>query len=338
VSISPAEGNAGITQIKISATENTQTTERMATLHFTMNDKHKDLPLRQGEKGAYLEDLEVITIHKHTRGEGVPVVLIGDGFDRADLKKGGWWETKARELVDSFLWINPIVRDLKDLFDVHLFTIESPERGVYKENKNRFGCGQPHIDFEGALALINQSDKIRKVPGMEPGFSTIFIGNGMVGGYAWFEYRMGVYSTDEPPSVYWMSHEFVGHAFASLGDEYGGAGTYMTLKELEMYQKQDMSMNVAATNDLTKVPWKDFIGRKGYEEVGAFEGGFYADKGVWRPEEHSVMVGWSPDQVGTGPYYDAMCRWIIYKEILTQAGLPCTFEEFLEFDKPYNIK
>ncbi|MDR3094406.1 MAG: hypothetical protein LBU62_07205 [Bacteroidales bacterium] len=338
ISISPAAGGAGITKVQISAKENDSQAERSANLAFTMNGTAKEIPLKQGVKGNYWNDGEVLTLHRHTRGEGVPVVLIGDGFDREDLKKGGWWETKAREQVDSFLFKNCIVCDFKDLFDVHIYMAESPERGVYSEHKNRFGSGQPEINFDGAMALINQTDIIRKVPGMEPGFSTIFIGNGMVGGYAWFEYRMGVYSTDEPPSIYWTAHEFVGHAFTGLADEYGGNGTYMTRKEIDLYQSQNKCLNISVTDNLKLVPWKDFVGQEGYEEVGAFEGGFYADKGVWRPEKHSVMVGWTPEQNVTGPYYNAMSRWMIYREILTQASVPFTFDDFLVFDKRYNVK
>jgi hypothetical protein len=337
-SVSPANGSAGITKVKISATENNNSVERNNVITLIMNGKQKTLPLRQGVKGSYWNDGDVLTLYSHTRGKGVPVVLIGDGFDRQDMKKGGWWESKARELVDNYFFVNPIVKDFKDLFDVHVYMAESPEQGVYSENNNRFGCGKPEINFDSAMTLIKQATDIRKVSNIDPGFSTIFIGNGMIGGYAWFEYRMGVYSTDEPPSIYWMSHEFVGHGFTGLADEYGGNGTYMSKDDLHLYQSQGKCLNVADTNDLSKVPWKDFIGREGYEEVGAFQGAFYDDKNAWRPEGHSVMVGWTPEQDVTGPYYNAMSRWMIYREILTQADLPCTFSDFLKFDKQYNVK
>jgi hypothetical protein len=336
-SVSPANGSAGITKVKISAIENTGA-ERNNDIIFTMTGKRKTIPLRQGAKGNYWNDGDVLTLYSHTRGKGVPIVLIGDGFDRQDMKKGGWWETKTRELVDNYFFKNPIVKDFKDLFDVHVYMAESPEQGVYSEHHNRFGSGQPENNFDSAMTLINQTTVIRKVPNIEPGFSTIFIGNGMVGGYAWFEYRMGVYSTAEPPSIYWMSHEFVGHAFSGLADEYGGDGTYMSKADLHLYQSQGKCLNVADTDDLSKVPWKDFIGRKGYEELGAFQGAFYDNKNAWRPEDHSVMVGWTPEQDVSGPYYNAMSRWMIYREILTQADIPCTFSDFLEFDKQYNVK
>jgi hypothetical protein len=333
VSVSPANGSAGITKVRISATENNNGAERNNGITLTMDGKQKKIPLRQGAKGSYWNDGDVLTLYSHTRGKGVPVVLIGDGFDRQDMKKGGWWESKARELVDNYFLKNAIVKDFKDLFDIHVYMAESPERGVYSENNNRFGCGKPEINLDSAMTLIKQTTAIRKVPSIDPGFSTIFIGNGMIGGYAWFEYRMGVYSTAEPPSIYWMAHEFVGHGFSGLADEYGGDGTYMSKDDLHLYQSLGECLNVADTDDFSKVPWKNFIGRKGYEEIGAFQGGFYDDKNVWRPEDHSVMVCWTPEQDVTGPYYNAMSRWMIYKEILTHADLPCTFDDFLEFDK-----
>jgi hypothetical protein len=283
----------------------------------------------KSEKEIYWKNDHVEKIYTHTVGQGVPVVLIGNGFDREDLKKGGYWETVARGLVDTFFFDVPIVKQLKDYFDVYVYMAESEERGVAPETKNRFGnVGPDGINYEMAVELI------KKAPGMPEKFSTIFVGNGMIGGFAWFELRMGVYSTDEKPSIYWMAHEFVGHAFGGLGDEYGGPGTYMSLDDLRQLQTEEgKSLNVSATNDLTQVPWKDFVGLPGYEEVGAFEGGFYHDKGVWRPEVHSLMVGWKGE-----PYFNAMSRWILYREIMEQAKVPYSFNKFLEFDKQFNTK
>jgi hypothetical protein len=155
---------------------------------------------------------------------------------------------------------------------------------------------------------------------------------------------MGPDSRDDI-STYWMMHEFIGHGFSALADEYAGAaGTYDFV-----WQKNGMVNNVSNTGDITKVPWKRFIGREGYEEVGAYP----VEPGIWKPEEHSIMVDDSQ-----GFYYNAQSRWIIYKHIYdcskfldNQNGNntpkprkyktgeeTALFEAFLEFDKLYNVR
>jgi hypothetical protein len=37
-------------------------------------------------------------------------------------------------------------------------------------------------------------------------------------------------------------------------------------------------------------------------------------------------------------YYNAPSRWIIYKRIHYAAELEASFDEFLEYDKKYNVK
>jgi len=53
---------------------------------------------------------------------------------------------------------------------------------------------------------------------------------------------------------------------------------------LNRFHEQGMLLNCSSTDDTELIPWKDFIGREGYEEVGVFEGGFGEKKGIWRPE------------------------------------------------------
>jgi hypothetical protein len=159
----------------------------------------------------------------------------------------------------------------------------------------------------------------------------------MIGGYAYFGSSVGggigIYSTDEGVSTYWMAHEFTGHAFASLADEYVNAGYMGGIPELIRYQNSYQCMNCSVTTDTTDAPWGRFLGLPGYDEVGFYEGGFYEPKDIWRPEQHSIMVGFD----GT-IYYNAQSRWLIYERIHKVAGVPYDFASFLEFDKKYNTR
>jgi hypothetical protein len=329
ITADPATG-IGSQVIKISARENTETTERTGTLTFSTGGS--TVSVVQGLAGNYWNNKEVIRLHPHTKGNGVPVVIIGDGFDRVDNKKGGIFDSVSRELADSLLQRNYIVMDFADMFDVYAVVVESPETGVVRGTQTMFDT-PTGVNFGAARQFAHDA-----IPDLPPTVSYIFVGHGMIGGYAYFGNGegegIGVFSTAEGVNMYWMSHEFTGHGFASLADEYINPGYMGGIPELKGYQSRYMCMNCSITTDET-APWWRFIGLDGYDEVGFFEGGFYEAKDIWRPEETSVMVTLGPDGE---IYYNAQQRWLIYERIHKVAGIDRTFEDFLEFDKKYNKK
>ncbi|MDR3235186.1 MAG: hypothetical protein LBT48_00460 [Prevotellaceae bacterium] len=350
LTLTPASGGAGTCMVTVSATEQTADAERTAKFTITAGANNKEISVTQGKAGNYWNDNEVYLLREHTVGNGVAMVVIGDGFDREDLKKGGWYETQAATLMEEWVLNCAIFKDHKEYFDVYIYMAESNERGVFKEMDNRYGSGKPDIRFGDAVADINKSATIGKDCPGEVAF--IFMGNGMIGGYAYFEIRAGIYSTAEGFSFGWSAHEFVGHAFSGLADEYVNAGYMGGVPELKRYQDKgngicldcswttDTSLywtssggtttNIAESNGNPVVAWKPFLGRPGYEEVCFYEGGFYEPTGIWRPEANSVMI----DHVGNWNYPNAISRWIIYKKIHDLAGDSDTFnfEKFLEYD------
>ncbi|MDR1122336.1 MAG: hypothetical protein LBM08_15680 [Dysgonamonadaceae bacterium] len=336
IQVDPATG-IGSQVIKVSASsENTGTSDRTGTLTFSVGGSTREIPVVQGCAGNYWNNKDTIILNKHTVGNGVPLVIIGDGFDRVDNKKGdGIFERVSRELTDCFLKTNPIVKDLANMFDIYAVVAESPETGVLRGTKTVFNA-PTGVDFDAAKRFSKEA-----IPDLPATASWIFVGHGMIGGYAYFGDRdgggIGVYSTDEGVSTYWMAHEYTGHAFASLADEYVNAGYMGGIPTLIGYQNSYQCMNCSVTTDPEQAPWGRFIGRPDYDEVGFYEGGFYEPKDIWRPEQHSIMVGLP----GDGEiYYNAQSRWLIYERIHKVAGIPYTFESFLEFDKDkgYNTK
>ncbi|MDR1859516.1 MAG: hypothetical protein LBR06_01165 [Bacteroidales bacterium] len=313
--------------IKLSSkNDNASGKERTGTVTVTHGSQKQRISVIQCNKGDCMRDGDIVMLRQHTRGNGVAVVISGDGFDCGDLKKGGYYESECRNLVDTYMFTNPIFADFEELFDVYMLACESHERGVLKGTDNTFGSGGP-VDFDKAAQTITAY-------GIPENRAWIFMGNGQIGGYALFEHRAGIYSTLEPNKPYWMAHEFVGHGFTLLADEYVSDCDYMGgpagLVEL---QKNGWCMNVAPTSEPEKVPWKDFIGRRGYGQVGLYQGGHYCAEGIWRPEDYSIMVGARND--GKPPYYNAQSRWLIYKKIHELAGIEHSFESFIEYDKKF---
>ncbi|MDR0546771.1 MAG: M64 family metallopeptidase [Dysgonamonadaceae bacterium] len=278
----------------------------------------------------FYADGESLVLNKHSKGNGIPVVIIGDGFNHEDLRHGGNWEQVVTFVNNIFSQLE-VFKDFKEYFDVYAYMAESQDRSVAAGSNTKFGTNGSlsNINFALAKTLIGkmpQIDDITKV-------SVMFICNGNIGGIgtAILEddgYGYAVYSSSEPNAKYWCAHEFGGHVFGWVIDEIGGSGTITaaSVDKLNHYQALGKYLNVAQTNDPDKAPWKHFLGVPGYDKVGLFEGGYYYDKGIWRSENTSIMVNQNY------PHYNAQSRYLIYSRIKTLAGEPFTFEDFLDYD------
>jgi hypothetical protein len=280
-------------------------------------------------------------LHASTEGNGIPLVIIGDGFAAEDLVKGGKYELVCEELSSKFL-SNPIIRDFKHWFDVYMVVAESPASRINFEDPNHAGFFNSANDPNFGLANEFTAEAVPGLAGKDTR-SFIFVGNGMIGGYANFGNRDGmgwaVYSTDEGVSGYWMAHEFVGHGFAALADEYSDYPFYGGPTGLQGYQTAGMLLNVSYTKDPALVPWKDFIGLPDYGEVGIIEGGFGENTGIWRSEGWSIMMDNRYGSEGDEAlYYNAQSRWVLYQTIHRRAGRTHDFNSFLEYDKAYNVR
>jgi hypothetical protein len=147
--------------------------------------------------------------------------------------------------------------------------------------------------------------------------------NNQTGGSAGFGNNLAVFgtagSTTTTTSVFSaMLHE-VGHAFASLGDE------YIVPNQNSTYIPEGRA-NLDNTNNLNLIKWNHFIGLQGYSSVGAFEGGGYLEFGMYRPEISSIMRG------NIGSYFNAPSREAIVKRILNLREIEYNFNSFLTKD------
>jgi hypothetical protein len=308
------------------------------------------------ESGDYWEHKSSFKLweHKEGYGHGVKIVIVGESFSREDNKNDGVYETWCKKMASKLL-TNPIIKNFRNYIDIYVAVAQSPVSGINGQTPGFFGTTTTVETHFGAADAFT----VEAIPELAGTLnrSYILIANGMMGGWANFGQPAGNsgsawWSTAmaegrDGIGIYWMMHEFVGHGFTSLADEYAGASnTY-----LFSWQRSGMVNNVSNTDDLTKVPWKRFIGLEGYEEVGAY----LIEPGIWKPEAYSIMV----DDT-RGFYYNAQSRWLIYKHIYdcskfldNQSGKntdkpkkyepgedAALFEAFLEFDKlgKYNTK
>jgi hypothetical protein len=282
--------------------------------------------------GDYYKTGDVINFHRHTVGNGVAIVIIGDGFDHEDCRIGGVYEYNCQKLTELFLSM-PVVRDYKDYFDICARVDVSVDRGARNCVNTPNNCpdnvyGSGHSEPNWVKIASNAVD----ASGNDV-CSIIFMGNGMIGGAAYG--HIAIYSADEPNKAYWMIHEFVGHAFGGLPDMYYVWGDQLMNDKLKKaFDDAHLSGNDLMfdwRDDPNEVLWKDFIGRWGYEMVDVYQAGLeYIKFGeIFTCENITTSVMYGP----SNPHYTVMERYQLWRRMHTRAGFTTvTMDDFIAYD------
>jgi hypothetical protein len=356
----------GIFKVKVSAEANTTAVARTGTITVTMNNGSvMKLPVVQdAETDAYANNTLYYynyadhTLTEVTNGPVNPdrgqVVIVGDGFNYRDLKKGtGLWELESMALARIFYHM-PVVRDLRDLLDVYIVMTESPGSGCFEGVGTHYGLGTPG---DGGFSNRMQSAVAGRL-GTKSRRKYILVGNGMVGGYA--IQPAAVYSTYEGGYDYWMIHEFAGHVVGSMPDLYcDGSNSNMKdpnnagnmKKAIDGLHADDVlgtgwmldySRAVASADnsyipnatDSAAVVWKRFMEQPQYAGiVGLYGKGHYygtcGDLLTPEPNDKSTMNGGCS-------YFLSPERYQLWKQIHLMAGYgesDVSLETFFEYDR-----
>lgn len=283
---------------------------------------------------------KVVQLVRATRGKGVDIVIVGDGFAPSTLVDGGVYETIMKGISANIFNFEPF-KTYKEYFNVYYIKVASkdmyladlhyPERETFFKSKiigynNRVIEGYSidsqlksllngtNIDFNNCtfMCVMNHDEGVGIASGNEAWFTTSITS---VYNQIFIENRSET-----------VIHE-LGHAFAGLHDEYLYKNHEMSPEALaywrENYIEIERNTNISIHSDPTKVPWKHFIGRKGYEKVGVFAGAFTSQ--FYRSEEKSIMAC-------NAPHFNTISRELIVKKIKERAGEPYDFNEFLSKD------
>lgn len=273
---------------------------------------------REGEVKMILESKKLHPIN---------FVIIGDGFRPIDNKVDGLYDQTVKDIVEGFFNFSPFLQ-YKEYFSVYQVYANSVDEGAdfdgnQPELKNtifdaKFGPSWiKRLLGMGNKAKMNEYANKAKVIG--PRHLLLAIANTQVHGGSAGAYAVISRTTNAKMIAL---HE-IGHLF-SLADEYVDQA-YANANNITSEGARNKP-NVDITNDRTKVKWKHFLGRPGYETENVVPGGFYLQEGVWRPKWVSIMHSMSGG-------FNAISRETIVKKIKSWSGEEYSFEEFLEKDK-----
>lgn len=326
---------------------------RSGEIVFKLDEKDYRCTLDVEQYDADYSDGEVMTLNTATKGPGIDIVFIGDGYDAKDIAKGTF-KQNTEDGFKHFFGIEPY-STYKDYFNVYAVVSKSDDSGIGTVNtvidtkfgsyftQNRIKAPAADKCFQWAKRADASMDLSKSLVIMLMNTST-YEGVTMMYGDGSAIACCPV-STDAYPYDFRgiIQHEAGGHGFGKLGDEYIYHNAFIQTCKCQdgcehpkgdddimtsygMYKSKGWYKNLSMTADAKQVPWAHLIYHKNYsDKVDMYEGGYMHTRGVYRSEATSCMNN-------NIPYYSAISRQAIVERIKAYAGEAFDFDDFVAKD------
>ena len=272
-------------------------------------------------------DGEVISLQKATKGQGIDLVFVGEGYTDKDLEDDEQFNWLMGKALNQFFTYEPY-RSMQDRFNVYAVKAVSP-------NSEFYGNAVHAIDEDVAKAFEYAS----KVPDLIPNrpMHVCVIYKEDIGKRSYCnlleDNSFVCYAMDGVSNV--LNHEAGGHGFGKLLDEYVEY-TGLALPEENKAEMDNQwttlgwGANIDWRSNPTEVKWAKFINDARYadERIGTYEGSYLYQFGAYRPTENSMM------RYNDSPF-NAPSREEIYKRVMKESeGESWTYdyETFIAFD------
>ena len=293
------------------------------------------------------EEDSYLALQEHSKGRGIDIVFMGDGYDGEDIANGNYMNL-VQQQTEHFFDLEPY-KSHRDYFNVYVTFPLSQEKGVNTMNtyvNNRFGT---LYGYDGTLCTSNQLltevDEVRDYAVAHSPITQDNLGRSLiilvpnsdaysgVTYYEWYGSPISICPASNRPYPQdtrgVIQHEAGGHGFGRLGDEeiiYSAWAPSGVKAEIENKHREGWYANLSTTSGLHSVPWADFVFDTRYSDyVDVYEGGFSYMRGIFRPEQNSCM------NYGI-PYYNAPSRLSIMRRIFDYAGEHFSMDYFYAND------
>jgi hypothetical protein len=310
----------------------------------------------------YSKDGQVTTLQLASKGAGINVIIMGDGFSDRQID-AGIFESQCRKGMEAMFSEEPF-KSFRNLFNVYMIMAVSKYEGIDGEQSanhsvfgSYFGDGTEII---GNDAKVNSyAQRVVTEEQLDNTLVIVILNSDYYAGTCYLsipyvrdpELYYDGYFGDGPAIAYFttcgdedtfrrmLMHEACGHGFAKLGDEYFYSGNgmitnrdywtyYYDLEPLNWYKNVHPQMDGTPTAETVK--WSYFLAdeRYQYDGLGIFKGGLTYPEGVYRPTDYSFMRS-------NNGGFNAPSREAIYRRIHYLAyGLDWEYdyEKFVEYD------
>jgi hypothetical protein len=297
----------------------------------------------------YSADGLVEQLNKSTQGKGIPIVIMGDGFQDRHIADSTYSRV-MNQTMDNLFSEEPF-KSLKDYFDIYAVTTVSKHNNFGEGYETALSTVPDHqtmgikMDTKAVMSYVKRVEDVDSLNTL----AVVILNTNIHRGVTYMFYN----KDNTPPINYAIAlcpvidslksesfrsvlvHEAIGHGFAKLADEYvrstEGSATEREIKWLKEYHAEDRLLNVDSESDPSKTIWSRFVSDPEFanENLGAYEGGWTYYTGIYRPSQESMM------RSNNAPF-NAPSRWAIYDRVMLLAtGKKTYYEDFVAFDKDH---
>lgn len=349
-------------EVSLHATSNKGGMSRSAYLLFVREEDgvQKELATvkisQQGgqvlESVDFSEDGKIDTLQQHAKGEGIPIVLMGDGFVDQEFSDGTY--RRVMEKAMENLFTEEPVKSLREYFDVFMINAVSENNDFGMGYKTAFSCklagGNSTVIKGDDVSVQVYVGKVLKEEKKKNSLAVVVLNTSVYAGTTYLGYQDGNGKFIEFAIAYCpvietlesehfrqvLVHEAVGHGIGKLEDEYvypdKGNVTTLEMQRIRTMQANGWLQNVDFTASKDTVLWASFLTDSRYqnEHLGVYEGACTYPKGAYRPSEDSMMNS-------NTCAFNAPSRKSLYEKVM-KIGMDTEqvlYEDFVTFDKAH---
>ena len=298
----------------------------------------------QIDESKYHQDGSQLLLNEATAGlNPLNVVILGDGYQKKDLQKGGKFERSARSACDAFFGVAPFSH-FRDRFNVYMVAYESVDEGPgLNEAHNTYfktwykGGNDTYVNYAEGQPI---STVLRSTLGFSDNafYRTVVIllvntdanigstnylsqttGDMSVTGDGYATCSVAMVSAGTTGMGGLVRHEGGGHGFGRLGDEYANYTVQAVNDKHAVGFYRNIATNTSYWNAFTQAGYE--ADKVTYDEQT--EGGVYRST-------HESGIMWN-----NNGNFNAVSRQIIYERIIkqTEGSDAYSWKNFLEYDE-----
>lgn len=304
------------------------------------------------ESVDFSEDGKIDTLQQHVKGEGIPIVLMGDGFVDQEFTDGTY--RRVMEKAMENLFTEEPVKSLREYFDVFMINAVSENNDFGVGYKTAFSCklaGKNSTAISGDDASVQvYVGKVVKEEKRKNCLAVVILNTHAYAGTTYFGYQDKNSKFIEFAIAYCpiienlesdyfrqvLVHEAIGHGLGKLEDEYAysdkGSISTLEVQRIRVMQANGWAQNVDFIASEDSVMWASFLTDSRYrnEHLGVYEGACSYPEGAYRPSEDSMMNS-------NTCAFNAPSRKLLYEKVM-KIGMDTEqvlYEDFVTFDKAH---